>query len=159
MSRYSDDLDQYGPDRRIFGFGLKWFLAVAAFVAIASLILGLLGFVFGWFGAGVKIVSPENVTEQFRAAYDDINALDAVAANICIAVKQRNLYPVGSDGYNTGESNVVAQEQNYQRIEKHYNAYIHDPFRAKLVRPRDLPDPAPTEGQSLAALPGGGCKP
>lgn len=137
-------------------------MKTAAGCALAVVILVALvvvGFSLNWFNAGVKIVSPENVTEQYRAAYDDINALNAVAANICIAVGQRDRYSVGTEGYNTGESNVVAQEQNFQRIQNHYNAYIHDPFRAKIVRPRNLPDPAPTEGEALAALPGGGCKP
>lgn len=155
MSRYSDTLGEYTPDRKVFGFGLRWVLAIIGFVLLVGTVLTIVGFGAGWFSAGVKVVSPENVKAQFQAAYDDINALNAVAANICIAKKQRDLYPVGTEGYNAGESNLVAQEQNYQRISNHYNAYIHDPFRAKLVRPRDLPDPAPTEAEALVVA---GCK-
>lgn len=147
---YSDELKGYGPDKQVTGFALKWLLWAVGIIAVLSVVIGGLGFVFGWFGAATAIVSPENVKAQFQAAYDDINALNAVGANICIAKKQRDLYPVGTDGYNTGESNVVAQEQNYQRISNHYNAYVSDPFRAKLVRPRDLPAVAPTETEALA---------
>lgn len=107
--------------------------------------MGTLGFLGGWWGTGVKIVSPENVTVQFRAAYDDMNALNAVAQNICTSAKARDSEVKGTEAYTQRESQVIAQEQNFQRIQNHYNAYIHDPFRAKIVRPRDLPDPAPTE--------------
>ncbi len=155
--RYSDDLSDYGPDRQTFGFGLRWWFAGLAFILILATSAGVAHFAFGWLSVPGQVFGVENVRTQFQTAYDDINSLNAVAANICIAEKQRNLYPVGTDGYNTGESNVVAQEQNFQRIENHYNAYVSDPFRAKLVRPRDLPYPAPTEAEAIASLPGGGC--
>lgn len=153
----SDPFTDYRPPRGTFGFGVQVVLYVSAFLLVLAVIFGILHFAFGWLSVPGKVFGPDNVQAQFQQAYDDINSLNAIAGNICIAKKQRDLYPVGSDGYNTGESNVVANEQNFQRVQNHYNAYIHDPFRAKLVRPRDLPDPAPTEAEALAALPGGGC--
>jgi hypothetical protein len=152
-----NDFDEFTPPRGTFAFGLKAVLYIIAFIAIVAVILGALGLVFGWFSVPGKVLGPENVTTQFQQAYDDINSLNAIAANICIDVKARDAYPKSSDGWTTNEQAVVAQEQNFQRIQNHYDAYIHDPFRAKLVRPRDLPDPAPTEAEAIAALPGGGC--
>lgn len=149
--------DEFKPPRGTFAFSVKAMVYVVALIAVLVALVATVGFVFGWFAVPGRVLGPENVQAQFQQAYDDINSLNAIAANICIAEKARDKYPAGSDGYNAFEATVVAQETNFQRVQNHYNGYIHDPFRAKLVRPRDLPDPAPTETEALAALPGGGC--
>jgi hypothetical protein len=129
----------------------RWGLGCLALVLFLSVCGGIYGYANDWFGAFGQVISPANVRAQFQAAYDDQNSLNAIAQNICTAAVARDKEIQSTDAYTQRESQVIAQEQNFQRIQNHYNAYIHDPFRAKIVRPRDLPDPAPTE-QSLTSV-------
>lgn len=122
----------------------RWGCGIIAVLVLLSAIGAFTNYIGLWGQAAVTVISPENVKAQFQAAYDDINALNAVGQNICTLAKARDAEP-NADLKSQRESQVLAQEQNFQRIQNHYNAYIHDAFRAKYVRPRDLPDPAPTE--------------
>jgi hypothetical protein len=129
----------------------RWGLGCLALVVALSVCGGIYGYANDWFGTFGQVVSPTNVKEQYRKAYDDINALDAIAQNICTAAAARDKEIQGTDAYTQRESQVLAQEQNYQKISNAYDAYTSDVFRGKVVRPRDLPQPAPTE-QSLTSI-------
>lgn len=131
---------------------VRWGCGIVGALVLLSAIGGIVGFANDWWQAGVTVISPANVRAQFQAAYDDINSLSAVAQNICTLQVARDAELKGTDAYTQRESQVLAQEQNYQRIQNHYNAYVSDPFRAKLVRPSDLPAQAPTEAQEIAIV-------
>lgn len=153
------EYDDYTPgavynearDNGLLGVVLKWGCAIFVLLLLMSVCGSFTGFWGKWWDAGVQVVSPENVREQFRAAYDDMNALRAVAQNICTLEKARDA-ETNPDLKSQRTSQILAQEQNYQRIQNHYNAYVSDPFRAKYVRPSDLPRTAPTEAEEKAAV-------
>jgi hypothetical protein len=118
-------------------------LAIAA-IAIAAIIgITLLGLGGGWFGAGANVVSAGNVREQFRDGYTNYESLNAIAANYCSA--QSALAATTEPSERSQRiTQVAAQEQNYNRVAANYNAAMRDAFRAKFVKPGDLPETAPT---------------
>lgn len=125
---------------------------------IVGFVLALLGVMIlawgmGWLDKGSSTVSAQNYQEQWRDAYDNYTSLEATAKNVCRARK--------NESASTDENSKMqlmaqrtAYEQNYERIAANYNAAMADAFRAKLVRPGDLPTRAPLLEDLLAE---GGC--
>lgn len=111
---------------------------LAAVVAII-----IVAFAFGWIAAPFGVMSAGNVREQFRSAYENDASLKATAANICAAEKA---VTAAEDSNEKAQrrSQVMAYEQNYQRISADYNAKMRDAFAAKYTKPGDLPDTART---------------
>ena len=123
-------------------------LAFAALVGILVITVFALG--GGWLGAGTQVVSASNVREQFRDGYTNYESLTAIAANYCSA--QKALAATTDPSERTQRvTQVAAQEQNFNRVSANYNAAMADAFRAKLVKPTDLPDRAPTLEQASLA--------
>jgi hypothetical protein len=154
------EYDNYEPgtvirgarDSGLLGVTFKWGCIAIVAVLAMSVCTGVVGFAGGWWDTGVKVVSPENVKAQFQFAYDDIKAMNAVASNVCSAIKSRDGYTKGSEPYIQRDSQVQAYEQNYQRIAAEYNAHMADMFRAKYVKPSDVPSTAPTLQESMSNL-------
>jgi hypothetical protein len=115
---------------------------IAAALAIALALL-LISFACGWINAGREIVSPKNVKAQYGLAYDDYEAMGALARQACRvdAVIQEEKDPAVRSQRLTQR---VAIENRYDTVAAEYEARIEDLFRAKVVRPRDLPAEAPT---------------
>lgn len=111
--------------------------------------IGLLGLGLGWFGAGTRVVSAENVREQFRDGYTNYESLTAIAANHCSAQKALDATTDPSERTQR-VTQVAAQEQNFNRVAANYNAAMSDAFRAKLVKPADLPERAPSLAEASA---------
>jgi hypothetical protein len=137
-------MDDYGPPRGLFGLAVKWWLWILGIVIVLVVIGTPVGFALGWFNRGVQVVSPENVQQQWQQGYDYYNALKGTAQNICTLQTTLKTEPLGSDAYNQRESQLLAQQQLYETNSRHYNAFMQDPLRAKVVRPQDLPAAAPT---------------
>lgn len=133
-----------------------WMLALKIFGALfaVSIVLSIGGFAFGWFKAGTDIISPQNVKAQWQFAYDYSESLNAVGGNWCTA-KQAEDAETNPDAKLQRQTQRIAQEQNYNRIKAEYDARLADAFRAKWVKPADVPTRAPTLTQTTAAL---GCK-
>ncbi len=143
----NNNYDNLRPNRGLFGLGLAWYLWAILAVVVITVIAIPVSLALGWFSTGAQVISPENVRTQYAAAYDDQNALKGIAQNICTSEKARDTEIKGTEAYTQRSSQVLAQEQNYQRVSTHYNAYVSDPLRAKLVRPGDLPAVSPTESE------------
>ena len=135
----SNDWGDLSPNRQLTIFGLKWW----TWLIIAAIVIGATFFALNWLNAGVKVISPDNVRAQFQQGYDDYNALQQTANNVCQAIKDENATTAGSNEHSQRTSQRIAYQQNYNRIAGEYNAFMSDPFRAKLVRPGDLPAQAP----------------
>lgn len=95
------------------------------------------------------------VTAQWQFAYDYEASLGASASNWCTAL---------ADEQSARSEDVRVQlslqrraiEQNYNRIKAEYDGRLRDAFRAKLVKPPDVPNQAPTLEEKVAQL---GCRP
>lgn len=122
----------------------------------ALLVIGVLcisgGFFLGWFKAGTDVIGPDNVREQFRFAYDYIEAADASGQNWC-SIRQAELESTDPSVREQRTSQRLAIEMNYDRnIVAPYNARMDDMFRAGLVHPPDVPDRAPTLRETAMRL-------
>lgn len=139
-------LDEYkGEDpgnwfwrQSVLGLGMK----VGGVILALSLLFGVIGFVGGWFSAAVKVVSPANVKDQWRFAYDYDASLEAIAQQWCTAkaVEDAETNP---DYHSQRITQRVAIENNYAAVAAKYNGRLADAFRAKLVKPPDVPSQAP----------------
>jgi hypothetical protein len=121
----------------------KMFLKVVGGILVLSAFFSLIGFACGWYNTGKEIISPANVKAQYALAYDDYEAMGAMAKQACRVDKA--LATATTDAEKSQRTTqLLAIENNYDRVAGEYNARIDDLFRAKIVRPRDLPADAPS---------------
>lgn len=116
-------------------------LAVVAFV--------LIGLGFGWIGTSADVVSAKNVKAQWAEAYKSNEALTASVANIC-SIKALVAASTSDAERIQRQSQQSAYEMNYARIASDYDAQVRDAFRAKFIKPGDLPDRSPTLASQIA---------
>lgn len=127
---------------------IAWVLAVVVFATVVTVVIG---FALSWFNAGKEIVSPKNVKAQYALTFDDWHSLQATATNVCSVERaEKNLDPT-SDAFTQRENQRLGFEANYTRIAAEYNAHMADLFRAKIVKPRNLPRTAPSLTEAVAA--------
>ncbi|AXQ69430.1 hypothetical protein HOU02_gp295 [Caulobacter phage CcrBL9] len=128
---------------------------------VSSIFLGILTLVIillaanglGWLGAGSNVVSAGNVKAQWAEAYKTHESLGSAAFSVCSADKA--LANAITDGERIQrQTQLSAYEQNYARIAGEYNAQMADGFRAKYVKPGDLPDRAETLSEAKATCAG-----
>lgn len=99
-------------------------------------------------------VSPGNVQEQWRFAYDYDASLRAISRQVCAA--EVALEAAQSDDERIQrQSQLLAYQNNYERVKGEYDAHLRDAFRAGLIRPHDVPKEAP----SLVAMKAQECSP
>jgi hypothetical protein len=144
---YDDDtIDSWWGNQSFVGLFFKGL----GLVIVLSLVFGVVGFFGGWFNAGKDIISPANVKAQWQFAYDFDRSLDAISKQYCTAVLVENaetdptIKPQRTD-------QRIAIENNYQRVEAEYDGRLADAFRAKLVKPSNVPSVAPTLGENVAS--------
>lgn len=134
--RFEEKFEEH-PYRTGISTGIKVTLAVVLLVIImVPIALGL-----GWFTGAASIVSFQHVREEYGFAYGYDRSMQATTRNVCIAEK-RGLEPTA----------LAAYEQTYSNIEGKYDARMADAFRAKHVKPGDLPLVAPTFEERKRAL-------
>lgn len=104
---------------------------------------GWISWAAGWLDAPRKITSVENVEKQWAFAYQFDESLQATARQVCTAEKA--IEQATSENTKTQrQTQAIAIEQNYARIEAQYNAKLRNAFEAKWVKPSDVPQTAPT---------------
>jgi hypothetical protein len=130
-------------------FGLV--MKVLAGVLVLSVVFGVVGFAAGWFRTGTDIISPQNVTEQWRFAYDYDESLGAIAKQWCTAKKVEDA-ETDPEVKAQRVNQTTAQSNNYDRVAAEYNGRLRDAFRAKWVKPSDVPTQAPTLEDKVAQL-------
>jgi len=117
---------------KIIGIGIAALVGVVVF-----------GWAFGWFVTPLEITSAENVRKQWAFAYQYDESLKAAAMQVCSmerAVKEAQV----SEERMQRQSQLLAFQQNYVRIEAEYNAKLRNAFEAKMVKPADVPNKAPS---------------
>ncbi|MGZ6005170.1 MAG: hypothetical protein ACXWLH_03380 [Candidatus Saccharimonadales bacterium] len=140
-------IGQYNGDEAVtwlkrqtpLGLVLKF---VGLLIAI-MVVTGILGFARGWWDTAVKVVSPENVTKQWKFAYSYDKSLTASAQQWC-SVKGAEVQATDPDERSQRTSQRLAIELNYSRIQAQYDAALANAFEAKYVKPPDVPRTAPT---------------
>lgn len=147
MRRISEYDETYLRNQKPAWLWLK-ILAAAVFVAVT---VGATAWACGWVKTGAEVVGPTNVKEQWRFAYDYTESLNGIAGNWCTA-KQVEDSTTDSAAKDQRVSQRIAHEQNYRRVQNEYDARLADAFRAKLVKPADVPNRAPTLQETVAAL-------
>jgi hypothetical protein len=144
------DYDEDYVSERVGGMTpLGLFMRALGVVVVIVLIFGVTGFVLGWFNAGKDVVSPTNVKAQWQFAYDNDSALDAIALQYCTAQKAETTETDPSAKVQRTDQRI-AIENNYARVAADYDGRLRDAFRARLVRPRDVPTRAPTLAENVA---------
>lgn len=117
-------------------------MVIGAFFAI-GIVGGVVGLVGSWLSEGKRVISPTNVRQQWQFAYDYDESLDAITRQHCSAEKVET--EEADPQIKAARTNQrLAIENNYQRVKAEYDARLRDAFRARLVRPRDVPTRAPT---------------
>lgn len=120
-----------------------------AILLVIAVIAG--AFALGWLNGLLHIGSFENVSAQWQFAYDYDEKLQAIARQDCTA-KAAEAAETDPNLKSQRTSQRIAIENNYDRVASEYNARLRDAFRAKLVRPPDVPDHAPTLGDALRKI-------
>lgn len=125
-------------------------LAVYGAAVVLGTIVAL--FLLTWLLTLLGIIGPQNVKAQWQFAYDYDNSLRAIAGNVCQARADEAKATTDIER-NQRTSQRIAQETNYRRVEAQYDAQLQDAFRAKLVKPADVPTQAPTLAEATSACP------
>ncbi len=148
MSRRIDSYDEEFFGSKSVGWYVGWFVLIICIVGIVG---GVLSFAFGWFGEAKRQISPTNVKAQWQFAYDYDRALDSIARQVCDA---NMAYVTEPDPAikSARQSQLLAQKNNYARVEAQYDARLADAFRAKYIRPHDVPAQAPTLQENLVEV-------
>lgn len=133
-----EDVQTWFGNQSIAGLVAK---VVGALVALAVLV-GVIGFIGGWFSEAAKVISPANVKEQWRFAYDYDASLEAIATQWC-AMKGVENAETNPDYKSQRISQRLATETLYASVAAEYNGRLADAFRAKIVAPPDVPHTAP----------------
>lgn len=105
-----------------------------------------LAWAWEWLSVPGHVTSAEQVQNQWAFAYEYEEALQAAAQQVCSA--ERGVQQASNETEATQRrSHVLAYEQNYARIEAAYNARLRNPFQGKYVKPKNVPEKAPSLAQ------------
>lgn len=117
-------------------------LRVIAVIVALTLVIGACTFVVSWISEAGKVISPANVKEQWRFAYDYDASLEAIATQWC-SLKAVEVAETNPDYKSQRISQRLATETRYAAVAAEYNGRLADAFRAKIVAPPDVPHTAP----------------
>jgi hypothetical protein len=104
-------------------------------VVLLLFVLTPLSIGLGWFKGEAGLRSFNHVKETYQQGYDDVEAMKANASQAC------RLRPLAATNTQR-QTQLLAIENNYDRIKAEYEAYMHDHFRGGVIRP-GLPLPYP----------------
>lgn len=127
-----------------------WILTVVIVLAVG---IPLLGLPLGWYNKVVDVVSPNNVEAQYTAIYQDYQALQKGAQNVCDLRTARD-QATSDDEKSQRVSQVLASQQLFNRNAADYDARWMNAFQAKYVGPHDVPTIAPTMSELTSQIDG-----
>jgi hypothetical protein len=132
--------------------GLAFVVVLAGYllaVAFTPLTLG-----FGWVSGEANLRSFGKASQNYAEAYSDARAMDANATQACRlkdAVAQAKSAG-DQNAVNQRESQLLAIENNYDRVRGEYDAYMQNHFQGGVIHPKRLPIPYWTLSQRQKAL-------
>lgn len=133
----SEDKFKTHPYWASLGVGVK----VIIIVFVLAVVMIPLSLAFGWFSGEANIYSFSHVRQEYQFGYDYDRSMVATAQNVCAAKS------TGADS-----QTILAYTTTYNNNEATYDARMADTFRAKRVKPGDLPLVAPTLKERIRAL-------
>ena len=116
---------------RVFG------VTLLVFVVLLTICVGA-----GWMALPFQQASVDNVQKQWAFVYQYDESLQTTARNVCSGEKALS-GAQGEDERSQRRTQVMAYEQNYQRLQAEYNSKLRNAFESKYVRPNDVPNRAP----------------
>lgn len=129
--------------------------AVIIFIPIIILFALFTAFIAGWCAVPFKVFSADNVQDQWQFAYTYDESLSAIARQGC-AVERLELEAATETERSQRRTQLLAIQQNYARVAGEYNARLRNAFEARLVRPPDVPEIAPSyESKTVGCHQGG----
>lgn len=131
-------------------------LWVMAIIIVFIILSTAVGFACGWLKTGADIVSPENVTKQYREVIGQYKKMEAAAERACSAVKSASS-PESKASPQFLEDPKLAYENAYTQLLPDYNRRQQNIFESELVGPKGYPRQAPTLEEMWAEL--GICSP
>lgn len=128
------------------GRSFAWaiYAIVAMLIVGVVLVVGWLG--FGWFAGEASIHSFAHTRAVYHDAYQYDRDLAALAENACLYRDRADKAKARGDAdqYELLGRQADAVEARYAPTKADYDAAMADHFRAKEVKPGDLPRVAPT---------------
>lgn len=118
-------------------------LAAVASVFLLLVLITPLTIGFGWISGEANLRSFGHVRQTYAYAYDHIAALQSLQQNACVAnqaISEETDPAIKSQR----RTQLIAVENTYNRTQREYDAYMSDHFRGKVIKPGDLPLPAPS---------------
>lgn len=107
-------------------------------ILAAGLAITLLGLAFGWFGAGAKVISAENVRTQHAVVIGHYNAMDAAAKKACLV--QKSATSSSDRGPTLVEDPTIAYASTFYNLVSEYNSTVDNNFKAGIVAPSGYPE-------------------
>ncbi len=144
-----DRMDNAEEDFRGMTVG-KFIFRVVAGAIVLGLIISVFGFFAGWFNTAKDVVSPQNVKAQYEFAYTYDQSLGSIARQYCNS--KVNETKITGDNLPQVQMQTSAYYNNYTRVAGEYTAALQNAFKAKYVKPADVPQTAPTIEQKVAQL-------
>jgi preprotein translocase subunit SecF len=129
------------------------FLRVLGVIVVLGIIFTILGFGFGWFNKAVDVVGPKNTEAQYTAIYQDYQALQKGAQNVCDLRSARDA-ATSDDEKSQRVSQVLASQQLFNRNAADYDSRWQNAFQAKYVGPHDVPTTAPSLSELTTKIDG-----
>ena len=118
---------------------LKWLLGFIGILLVIGLVAGIGNLIGAWGNEAKRVVSPENVTNQFDMVISDWQDMQIAADNACTATKSAR-----QDGDPVMvEDPAQAYAASYRRIASDYNSRQQNIFKAGKVGPPGYPKIAP----------------
>lgn len=146
LKQYDEEYVGNLTPRRI----ILWVVMVVVVLGVA---IPLLGLPLGWYNKAVDVVSPKNVEAQYTAIYQDYQALQKGAQNVCDLRMARD-QSTSDDEKSQRVSQVLASQQLFNRNAADYDARWMNAFQAKYVGPNDVPTIAPTMSELTSQIDG-----
>lgn len=139
---YSDFTDR--PART----GFKWFLMICAAAIVIAIVVGVIGFIGGWFSKAGEVVGPENTEQQFTTIIGAWKGMEQAAINACEVeggeqTDSDTVFP---------EDPAFAYRAQYRNIATDYNRQQNNLFEGGIVGPPGYPDEAPAIDAMIARL-------
>lgn len=149
----------YRADYRAASRHVWWTMPRALVLALALVVCVFLLLVattpltigFGWFKGEAQLRSFGHVRDTYREAFDDTAAMDANVRQSC-RLQTQIAAETDPSVKAQRQSQLLAIENNYDRIKGEYEAYMRDHFRGGVIRPAQLPLPYPTLAERQAVL-------